>query len=50
MIKNPYCFIDKHNHEDERKKVIKRLFYLTKTRGKGYRNSQAKYLGTKRER
>ena len=48
VIKHPYYFIDKHNLEDERKKVIKRVSYLAKTRGKGYRNSQAKDYSTSR--
>ena len=48
VIKHPYYFIDKHNLEDERKKVIKRVSYLAKTRGKGYRNSQAKDYQTSR--
>ncbi len=41
VIKHPYYFIDKHNLEDERKKVIKRVSYLGKIRGKGYRNPQS---------
>jgi hypothetical protein len=48
VIKHPYYFIDKHNLEDERKKVIKRVSYLAKTRGKGYRNPQAKDYSTSR--
>ena len=48
VVEHPYYFIDKHNLEDERKEVIKRLSYLAKTRGKGYRNSQAKDYSTSR--
>ena len=48
VLEHPYYFIDKHNLEDERKEVIKRVSYLAKTRGKGYRNSQAKDYQTSR--
>ena len=48
VVEHPYYFIDKHNLEDERKEVIKRLSYLAKTRGKGYRNPQAKDYQTSR--
>ena len=48
VLEHPYYFIDKHNLEDERKEVIKRVSYLGKTRGKGYRNSQAKDYSTSR--
>jgi hypothetical protein len=48
VVEHPYYFIDKHNLEDERKEVIKRLSYLAKTRGKGYRNPQAKDYSTSR--
>ena len=48
VLEHPYYFIDKHNLEDERKEVIKRLSYLAKTRGKGYRNPQAKDYQTSR--
>ena len=42
LLDNCFYYIEKCNHEDERKEVIKRLSYLAKTRGKGYRDSQAK--------
>jgi len=48
VLEHPYYFIDKHNLEDERKEVIKRVSYLGKTRGKGYRNPQAKDYSTSR--
>ena len=48
VVEHPYYFIDKHNLEDGRKEVIKRLSYLAKTRGKGYRDSQAKDYETSR--
>ena len=48
VLEHPYYFIDKYNLEDERKEVIKRVSYLGKTRGKGYRNPQAKDYSTSR--
>ena len=48
VLEHPYYFIDKHNLEDERKEVIKRVSYLGKTRGKGYRASPAKDYQTSR--
>ncbi|MGE4593976.1 MAG: inovirus-type Gp2 protein [Gammaproteobacteria bacterium] len=43
-----FYYIDKNNLEEERAKAIKRLSYLAKTRGKGYRKSQAKDSGASR--
>jgi hypothetical protein len=48
VVPKPFYFIDKHNLEDKRKKVIHRLSYLAKIRGKGYRASQAKDYGATR--
>ena len=48
VIKNPFYFIDKDNCQEERAKAIDRLSYLAKTRGKGYRDSQAKDYGSSR--
>jgi len=48
VIKNPFYFIDKDNYQEERAKAIDRLSYLAKTRGKGYRDPQAKDYGTSR--
>ena len=48
VVPRPFYFIDKHNLEDKRKKVIHRLSYLAKVRGKGYRSSQAKDYSTSR--
>ena len=48
VIKSPYYFIHKHNYEEERAEAIYRLSYLAKTRGKGYRGSQAKDYGSSR--
>jgi len=50
VVPKPFYFIDKHNFEDKRKKVIHRLSYLAKVRGKGYRSSQAKDYSTSRLR
>ena len=47
-IKNPYYFLDKHNHKEMRGEAINRISYLAKTRGKGYRDPQAKDYGTSR--
>ena len=48
FLKNPYYFIDKNNHDEMRAEVILRLSYYAKTRGKGYRNPQAKDYQTSR--
>jgi hypothetical protein len=48
VIKNPFYFIDKDNCQEERAKAIDRLSYLAKTRGKGYRDPQAKDYETSR--
>ena len=48
VIKNPFYFIDKGNCKEERAKAIDRLSYLAKTRGKGYRDPQAKDYGSSR--
>jgi len=42
VVPSPYYFLDKHNHKEMRGEVIYRISYLAKTRGKGYRDSQAK--------
>jgi hypothetical protein len=47
-IKNPYYFIDQNNKQTELSKAIFRLSYLAKTRGKGYRDTQAKDYGASR--
>ena len=47
-IQNPYYLMDKHNHDEIKKKVIERVSYLAKIRGKGYRSSQAKDYSTSR--
>ena len=47
-IKNPYYFLDKHNHKEMRGKAINRISYLAKTRGKRYRDHQAKDYRTSR--
>ena len=43
-----FYYIDKHNMEDERAEAIERLSYLAKTRGKGYKDKQAKNYSTSR--
>ena len=48
MPSNPYYFIDQNNKQTELQNAIFRLSYLAKTRGKGYRDSQAKDYGTSR--
>ena len=48
VVPKPFYFLDKHNMEEERKKVIHRLSYLAKSRGKGYRSAQAKDYSTSR--
>jgi hypothetical protein len=48
VIKSPYYFIDKHNHKEMRGKVIYRVSYLAKVRGKGYRDGQANDYQTSR--
>ncbi|MCH9739834.1 MAG: inovirus Gp2 family protein [Epsilonproteobacteria bacterium] len=47
-IKNPYYFIDKHNHKEMRAEAINRISYLAKTRGKRYRDPQTKDYGASR--
>lgn len=46
--KNSYYFIDQNNKQEQLPKAVKRLSYLAKTRGKGYRDTQAKDYGTSR--
>ena len=48
FLEHPYYNIDKHNHDEMRTQVIYRLSYYAKTRGKGYRNPQAKDYQTSR--
>ena len=48
VIKNPFYFIDKDNYQEMRGEAINRISYLAKTRGKGYRDPQAKDYGTSR--
>jgi len=48
VIKNPYYPINKSNLKNQRHEVIKRISYLAKVRGKGYRNKQAKDFSTSR--
>ena len=43
-----FYYIDKHNMEDERAEAIERLSYLAKTRGKGYKDKQAKNYSVSR--
>ena len=43
-----FYYIDKHNYEQERADVIERLSYLAKTRGKGYKDIQAKNYSVSR--
>ena len=50
FLEHPYYNIDKHNHDEMRTEVIYRLSYYAKTRGKGYRNPQAKDYQTSRLR
>jgi len=47
-IKNPYYYLDKNNLDTELSKVIYRISYLAKVRGKGYRSEQAKDYGASR--
>jgi|SaaInlV_110m_DNA_1040235.scaffolds.fasta_scaffold07821_2 hypothetical protein len=47
-IKNPYYFLDKHNHKEMRGEAINRISYLAKTRGKRYREPQTKDYGASR--
>ena len=47
-IKNPYYFLDKHNHKEMRAEAINRISYLAKTRGKRYRDPQTKDYGASR--
>ena len=46
VIQNPFYYIDQDNIATERPEAIKRLSYLAKVRGKGYRKPQAKDYGT----
>ena len=48
VIQNPFYHIDKNNITTEQPEAIKRLSYLAKVRGKGYRSSQAKDYGASR--
>jgi len=48
VIKNPYYSINKSNFKEQRPETIKRISYLAKVRGKGYRNKQAKDFSTSR--
>jgi len=48
VVPKPYYYLDKHNMKEERAKVIYRLSYLAKVRGKGYRSPQAKDYSTSR--
>lgn len=48
VIKNPYYPINKSNLKNQRHEAIKRISYLAKVRGKGYRNKQAKDFSTSR--
>jgi hypothetical protein len=48
VIKNPYYSINKSNFKNQRHKAIKRISYLAKVKGKGYRNKQAKDFSTSR--
>ena len=43
-----FYYIDKHNYKDERAEAIERLSYLAKTRGKGYKDKQAKNYSVSR--
>ena len=43
-----FYYIDKHNYEQERAEAIERLSYLAKTRGKGYKDKQAKNYSVSR--
>ena len=43
-----YYYIDQNNLEEERAKAIERLSYLAKTRGKGYKDIQAKNYSASR--
>jgi hypothetical protein len=45
---NCFYYIDKHNYEQERADAIERLSYLAKTRGKGYKDKQAKNYSVSR--
>ena len=45
---NCFYYIDKYNLKDERALAIKRLSYLAKTRGKGYKGKQAKNYSVSR--
>jgi len=48
VIKNPYYSINKSNFKKQRHDAIKRISYLAKVKGKGYRNKQAKDFSTSR--
>lgn len=47
-VKNSFYYIDKNNYQEERAEAIYRISYLAKTRGKGYRDPQAKDYETSR--
>ena len=47
-VKNSFYYIDKNNYQEERAEAIYRISYLAKTRGKGYRDLQAKDYGASR--
>jgi len=48
VIEKPYYYIGKHNRDQMRGEAIYRVSYLAKTRGKGYRDPQAKDYQTSR--
>jgi len=48
VIANPFYYIDKGNISTERPEAIKRISYLAKVKGKGYRSPQAKDYGSSR--
>ena len=48
VVQNPFYYIDKSNILIERPEAIKRVSYLAKVRGKGYRSPQAKDYGSSR--
>lgn len=42
VVQNPYFNINQSNHETEMQNAIKRISYMAKLRGKGYRKPQTK--------
>jgi len=48
VILNPYYFVDKHNQFESRGKIIERVSYLAKVRGKRIRGKQIKDYQTSR--